>query len=419
MNKKTAVALAVGAIGAVSAMPALAQVEIYGRLYPQLTSVEATGATDPDANEKRRFGIDTSNSRIGFRGTEKLGGGLQALWQIETRVRFDNPTSSQVWAGGRDSFLGLGGGFGTIKFGHFDTIYKNYGAAVGSFFGISSGNFVSSSNVLSELGIAPGGGEDGVGRDCRASGAINAANCPGQGTATGFHVRAANSISYETPEFGGFQAGVQYSPDEFKGNPTRQRNADSNANLWSFGVKYEAGPIYASVQHERHNDWFDLSSNVASATAAFPGITTTTESRDRAWRASGKFAVTPQHRITGDLARMEWKESGPAISGEYKRNAWAAGWEASWGGPWRTELTYVRANKGSCSVSVGSCSTDGLEGKQIAAGVGYALSKRTLLYGIFAKLTNGENAAFNNTAELDVNNGADTKQFALGMSHSF
>ena len=32
MNKKTAIALAVGAL---SATPALAQVEIYGRLYPQ------------------------------------------------------------------------------------------------------------------------------------------------------------------------------------------------------------------------------------------------------------------------------------------------------------------------------------------------------------------------------------------------
>jgi predicted porin len=407
MKKKTAIALAVGAIGAVSAMPALAQVEIYGRLYPQLTSVEATGATDPAANEKRRLSIDTSNSRVGFRGTEKVGGGMAAIWQIETRTRFDSGVGG-VWANSRDSFVGLSGGWGTVKFGNFDTIYKTYGAAVGNFFGAGSGNFVSSSNVLSELGIAPGGGEDGVGR-------------AGQGNASGFHIRASNTISYETPEFGGFQGGAQFSPDERKGNPGRlpTRGGDVNASLWSFGVKYEAGPIYAALAHERHNDWFDLSTNVAAATAAFPGITTTTDSRDRAWRASGKFAVTPQHRITGDLSRLEWKESGGAISGDYKRTSWAAGWEASWGGPWRTEITYTRANAGSCSVSVGTCSTEGLDGKQIAAGVGYSLSKRTTLYGIAAKLTNGENAAFNGTANLDVNNGADTKQFALGMVHSF
>jgi predicted porin len=419
MNKKSAVALAVGAV---FTMPVLAQttgttVEIYGRLYPQLTSAEATGATDPADNEKRRFGIDTSNSRVGFRGTEKLGGGMAAIWQIESRVRFDSGAGN-LWAGNRDSFLGLSGGWGTFKFGNFDTIYKTYGAAVGNFFGAGSGNFVSSSNVLSELGAAPGGGEDGDGRDCRAA-PVSSANCPGQGTGSGFHVRANNSIQYETPEFGGFQAGIQFSPDEFKGNTSRPRNRDINANLWSTGVKYEAGPVYASVQYERHKDWFDASTNFDAGTSTAFGTlgTTTTDSKDQAWRASGKFAVTPQHRLTGDFARMEWKESGPAGSGTYKRNAWAVGWEAGWGGPWRTEITYTRANKGDCTAT--GCSTDGLEGKQIAAGIGYSLSKRTTLYGIAARLTNGTNAAFNNTAELDVNNGADTKQFALGMVHSF
>lgn len=421
MQKKTILALVVGTA---FAAPVVAQttgstIEIYGRLYPQVTSAEATGATDPADNEERRLSVDTSNSRIGFRGQEQLGGGLAAIWQLETRVRFDTGAGN-LWAGNRDSFLGLRGGWGTVKFGNFDTVYKSYGAAVGSFFGVSSGNFVSSSNVLSELGVAPGGGEDGEGRDCRAA-PVSGANCPGQGTASGFHVRANNSIQYETPEFGGFQAALQYSPDEFKGNPTRPRDPNINAELWSFGVKYETGPVYASVQYERHNDWFDASTNFDAGTgSAFgPLATTTTDSRDQAWRLSGKFAVTPQHRLTGDLAQMEWKESGPVGSGEFKRNSWALGWEARWGGPWRTELTYTQAEKGSCSVSAGTCSTDGLDGKQIAAGLGYAFSKRTVVYAIGAKLTNGTNAAFNNAANLDVNNGADVKQFALGMSHSF
>jgi len=409
MQRKTILALAVGTA---FAAPAFAQttgstIEIYGRLYPQVTSAEAKGATDPADNEARRLSVDTQNSRIGFRGQEQLGGGLAAIWQIETRVRFDTGANNP-WAGSRDSFLGLRGNWGTVRFGNFDTVYKNYGAAVGNFFGVSSGNFVSSSNVLSEVGVAPGGGEDGEGR-------------AGQGNATGFHIRAANSIHYETPEFGGFQAGIQYSPDERKGNPTRPRDPGINAELWSFGAKYEKGPVYASVQYERHNDWFDASTNFDAGTgSAFgPLATTTTDSRDQAWRLSGKFAVTPQHRLTGDLAQMQWKESGPVGSGEYKRNSWALGWEASWGGPWRTEITYTQADKGTCSVSAGTCSTDGLDGKQIAAGVGYAFSKRTLVYAIGAKLTNGTNAAFNGAANLDVNPGADTTQYAVGMSHSF
>ena len=406
MNKKTAVALAVGTV---FATPALAQmtsgsgVEIYGRLYPQVEYAKGTGATDPADNHKGRFSVDTMNSRIGFRGRETLGGGLNAIWQIETRVRFDTG-SGNVWAGGRDSFLGMSGGFGTVRLGNMDTIYKQYGAAVGSFFGISSGNFVSSSGVLSEIGF---GGANGVGRGD-----------------TGFHIRAPNSIQYETPEFGGFQAGIQYSPDEAKGNPNRlpTRGGNVNAYLLSMGVKYEAGPVYASLQHERHNDWFDLSSNALAAAGLSTTSGTLTGSKDQAWRASGSFAVTPQHKLTGDLARMEWKDNGPGGSVELKRTSWAVGWEARWGGPWRTELTYTRANSGDCSTSIGiACDTTGLDGRMWAAGVGYSLSKRTLIYGIAAKLTNGEFASFDNSpnGSFGANPGEDVTRFAVGMSHSF
>jgi predicted porin len=410
MQKKTILALAVGAA---FAAPALAQtttgssVEIYGRIYPQVTSAEVTGSTNPNDNFARRLMIESSNSRLGFRGQEQLGGGLAAIWQIEQRVKVDQTPNDQFWANNRDSFVGFRGNWGTVRLGNFDTVYKTYGAAVGNFFGISSGNFVSSSNVLSELGVAPGG-EDGAGRD-------------GQSDASGFHDRMQNTIAYETPEFGGFQIGIQWAADEKKGNPGRPPNF--NADLWSAAVKYEKGPIYVSVQYERHNDWLDASTNFAAGIAAggntFSALPDTTESRDHAVRLSGKFAFTPNQRVTGDFAVMEWKESGAAGSFDYKRNAWAVGWEATWGGPWRTELTYTKAEKGSCSVSVGTCTTDGLEGDQVAVGVGYFFSKRTLVFAIAAKLTNGTNAAFDNVANIDQPLGGDSKQIALGISHSF
>lgn len=403
MNKKSAVALAVGAL---FAAPALAQitpseVQIYGRMYPQFTSAKTDGATTgtppsnlvtgTGGNHKRRNSIDTQNSRFGFRGREELGGGMQAIWQIETRVRFDTGAGN-VWAGNRNSYLGLRSGFGTVKLGNMDTIYKEYGGIVGNFFGISSGNFVSSSNVLSAIGLDLEDSEFGD---------------------SGFHIRAPNSIQYETPSFGGFTAGVQYSPDEFKGNPGR---GDLNTDLWSFGVKYEAGPLYVSVQHERHNDWFDGSFN-----ANVPGLNT--DSRDQASRLSVGFSVTPAHRLTADLQRMEWKESGSTVAGDfakYKKNSWAVGWEARWGGPWRTELTYVRSNEGDCSLTGGvACNTDGLEGKMWSAGVAYSLSKRTLVYGLANKLTAGPSARFDNAANFSPSRGADATQFAVGMSHSF
>jgi len=413
MNKKTAVALAVGAL---FATPALAQstLEIYGKLYPEVSWTKGSGASAPgdvnatlvagdgtvNGNHKGRGSVDTANSYVGFRGEEKLGGSLATIWQIETRTRFDTG-SGGFWANGRNSFLGLRGGFGTVKLGNMDTIYKEYGAVVGNFFGASSGNFVSSSNVLSANGL----GVEGAG---------------GSFDDTGFHIRAPNSIQYQTPDFGGFQGGVQFSPDEHKGDPaSATRLEGQNTNLWSFGLKYEAGPIYASVQHERHNDWFDASTQIEEAGGA---ATSNTESRDRATRFSGSYAVTKQHKISADFAIMEWKESG-GVAGDFanlKKRSFAVGWQAEWGGPWKSEITYVRNNKGTCAVQGGGdCSTDGLEGHLISAGVGYSFSKRTTLYGLASKLTSGKSAIYDQAANFDPNRGEDTTAFAIGVVHSF
>ena len=405
MNKKTAVALAVGTVFATPVLAQGSSVEIYGRMYPQVNWQKSTGASavadvtsplvagDVGVNARSRLSMDVSNSRLGFRGREMLGGGLNAIWQIETRVRFDTGSGSP-WAGNRNSFLGLRGGFGTVKLGNMDTIYKEYGAVVGNFFGVSSGNFVSSSAVLSSHGL---GLEDSLFGD------------------SGFHIRAPNSIQYETPEFGGFQAGIQYSPDERKGNPA---SGNLNVNLWSAGVKYEAGPLYVSVQHERHNDWFDAFVNTTIASTA-------TETKDTATRLSVTYALTPQHKLTGDLSQMEWKESGHLLAAPgqfetYKRMTWALGWEARWGGPWRTELTYVRGEDGDCTLTGGAgCSTGGLEGSMFSAGVGYSLSKRTLLFALASKLTNGSSSQFSNTRNFDTARGADATAVGVGVSHSF
>ena len=79
-----------------AAVPAAAQtVTVYGRLFPEVVWVRMTGSTQPgtevstlaqpptgetfDSNVQ----MDSSNSRLGFRGEEALGGGLKAFFQIE------------------------------------------------------------------------------------------------------------------------------------------------------------------------------------------------------------------------------------------------------------------------------------------------------------------------------------------------
>src|SRR5690606_10200795 len=59
-----------------------------------------------------------SGSRLGFKGTEDLGGGLSAIFTLESGFNLDNGTSAQGGRlFGRQAWVGLNGGFGTVKLG--------------------------------------------------------------------------------------------------------------------------------------------------------------------------------------------------------------------------------------------------------------------------------------------------------------
>src|SRR3989454_7442423 len=273
--KRNAVAVAVGALFIAPAAQAqivfgndtIGTVQFYGKLYPEVIRASSSGATGTGDSVSTlaspttglcgtassagacsgttagsRMAVDSQNSYLGFRGERKFGNtGLKGIWQIEQSVELD--TGTGVFSN-RNSFLGLAGGFGTVKLGNMDTIYKEYGQ-VEEIFGLTSGNFISPSNVLSQIGV-------------------------GNNSAARFHERAKNSIQYQTPEFQGFQAGLQYSPDETKSDVGNTLNKE----LWSMGVKWESGPLYLSAQYERHKDFFGGSFNVGASANLVTDATT-------------------------------------------------------------------------------------------------------------------------------------------------
>jgi predicted porin len=402
MLKRKAVTLAVaGALGVPVA--AFAQnVQIYGKLYPQFGMAKTSGASsaadlnpsiDPataGGNAKSRTNVDSNNTRIGFRGSEDLGGGLKAIFQIESKVSIDNPTSSRVFAT-RDSFVGLSGGFGTVKLGNMDTVYKQLGDPIG-ILGISSGNFVSDSAVLSQ---GPLSGID-------------------------FHRREKNSIIYESPEFGGVQLLAQYA------SPVSEESKAAGSNLkastQSYGIKYEQGPLYLAAAHEIRKDQFSLSSST-ELLAAFRSPTTgaLVHSKDTATRAAAMYQFPTKTKVSLDVAQLEAKENGGATGtlASAKNKRWAVTAEQGLGNV-KVAASYARSDKGSCTLNGGGlCSTDGFEGNQFNLGAMLSLSKRTGVFAIYSKLTNGKSAGYDNTEAGLVNPGADTTQAAIGVSHSF
>lgn len=176
-----------------------------------------------------------------------------------------------------------------------------------------------------------------------------------------------------------------------------------------------------ALAHERHADWFGGSSNAA----AFSNLgDTRAKSRDTATRLSAVYRIG-SHQFTGDLAWLKWEEdpsgalAGPRFK-SYKHTAWALGWEARVGGPWRAAAQYVRAGDGSCQLTANAaCSTEGLASWMLSGALAYDLDRQTRLYALVSRLNNGKSAAYDNSSLLAPARGGDITQAALGISYSF
>ena len=121
MNKKLVAVAIAGLLAAPLAQAQTANVTLYGRINIDMEFVNGRLANNTNPNVYR---VASNSSRFGLRGTESLGGGLNAIFQIENgSIR---PTTGDGGnLAGRDSFVGLSGGWGTFKMGRFLAPYDD------------------------------------------------------------------------------------------------------------------------------------------------------------------------------------------------------------------------------------------------------------------------------------------------------
>lgn len=372
-------------------------VELYGKVYPELVFPSSTGATDASqatcticgaaAGENsiiKKTEMESSNSRFGLRGHEKLGGGMKAIWQLETEFHVDSNDSRFAQ---RDSFVGLShAGWGTVKLGRMDTPFKEYGDDL-SFLGVSSGNFTSTSGVYRHIGFGS------------------------QNNAARFHERRVNAVQYETPDWGPFDAKIQWSTNETK-------TATRDPHVLSMGAEYEIGPAKIMAGYEIHWDLFGLSLNAPSGMRN--NNDQSVRSKDEAFELAVQFKVG-KHTFEVGGNRKKYKEpnSIPGRVQSYQNNAYEVLWEARWAPNFRTAVQYVKATAGKCSVVDMDCNTNGLEGQQIGIGFAYHFSRRTYLFVMGTLVKNGYSAIFNNSNQQEPNPGEDIRQIGIGIATSF
>jgi predicted porin len=380
MQKKI-IALAVAGLVSGAAF-AQSNVTVYGVADLTFDRVQATGATVSGSSLKARNRVSSNSSLLGFKGSEALGNGMNAVFQLESTVGIDSATGITL---NRDSYVGLNGGFGTVVMGNLTGPTRGLGAAMDPFAGATG--IGANSALLGKLG-----GERFTSAAAVPSAA--AATCTASTTcASIFDTRWTNAIAYISPSFGGVNVTAAYVANENKSADGFDGTA-SQRNTWGYdvGVKYAAGPIMAA-----------LTQNQVKV-----GDTASTKATDTRLGGTYNFGM-------GTVGLMFDRVKAEATGTSVKRNAW---------------FVPVTFNVGSGKIiaqygqaaDIKGCAAgcDDTAGKLMAVGYEHSLSKRTMLKAIYSQVKNEASASY----DFGVNasgaaSGADPKGFQVGVRHSF
>lgn len=214
MNK-TLIAMAVAGVMA-APMAAQADATIYGKLHVSIDMGDTGGEDGTGANaDNKASGTywQSNSSRLGFKGSEDLGGGLKAKWQIESAIGIGSSSSSLA---ARNTWVGLAGGWGEIRGGKHDTMFKTVGRKFDLF-----GDQVGDSRNLIRL---------------------DRVVLPSDATVQADYDRRANNVvAYLSPTFGGgFSVQVGYVIDD----------ATQDSNIVTASAYWKSGNWMAALGYE-------------------------------------------------------------------------------------------------------------------------------------------------------------------------
>lgn len=386
-------------LGLPAAALAQSAVQIYGKADADLESVSATGSAT-GVNYPSRGRVTSNNSNFGIRGTEDLGSGLRAFFQIESLANIDGTQSG--FLASRNSAVGLQDSWGQILLGQWDSPYRYSTIRL---------------DPTGDAGIAAYSGIlGGTGSVTAGQGGVNFAE------RASFHRRVSNVVQYWTPSWGGISARFAYGAGDTNVGSTANGVAESTnlrPALYSGSLSYEAGRLYLAAAAERHKDFQSLNTLLGANPSS---------GKDDAWKLGAQYgflnnalrlgAIVERLKYTADdingLGALERKVTDWYLVGEYQlgRHTTALSWghkgEEKLSGAGLSDLPDSNAN-------------------QVSARYGYSLSKRTQLYAVATRISNESNAfqTFGYSPITptqvfkDPARGADPTGFGIGMQHTF
>jgi predicted porin len=376
--KKNLIALAVA--GAFVAPVAMADVTIYGiaNISYDQTKNGSAGASTGVTNNK----ISSNASRLGFKGSEDLGGGLSAVWQIESTIGLDSSASTlanrATWAGLSSKEMG------TLSAGRHETAYKM----------ATRGYDVFSDGIADNRNIMGGGG---------ASSTVAAAQ--GANAYMAFDARQPDTVRYDSPNINGFTVAATYTAS----SETNTSSAlDTKGRGESLSANYASGPMTLAAAYEKHVFGYAVE-NMGQVAAG--------KTDEKAWKVGGsytmnQFGVNAVYEKTTD-------SFGSTAGGLGHKAYYLAGTMMATAND-KLKLSYTKVG----DLKDGTATSTGA--KQWAVGVDHAMSKRTTVYALYTKLSNDANALYGlsisgatsgSTAARTAD--ADPSAISIGMKHTF
>jgi predicted porin len=340
------------------------------------TAVQIYGTVDAGmvkrTDQTLAIGKRAANT-LGFKGTEDLGNGLKALFQIEMRYE---PDTGTVENNGRPLFqgqsrVGLQGDFGMIRLGRGLTPFQEVVGSFEPWHGLPS-----QAGFYTDIQVA---GFNSAPLDVNSSTGATGANTN----------RISNAIFYNSPVANGFQVNASWATKEATGGglagvgtgaTTYAANSEGSANPFSVAATYNNGPAAAMLAYERN------------------------AVESKIWSIAGSFAVTPELKVMGTYSHQDMEHTNtqrPTVKGAVLGLTYAMG-------PGKI-LAGFGVKQQEENIRLHDLFT-----RQYSLGYEYNLSKRTYLYvdasrkkNIFAQTTG--NAA--NTPTVN--------HYDVGVNHSF
>lgn len=366
MQKKIIV-LAIAAALTAPAM-AFADASVYGLANLSIDMAKDGAATNSTSANQ----LVSNNSRVGFKSSEDLGGGLSTIVQMEGTVGMDVGTTGTSLFN-RNTFLGLkSNDMGTVLLGRHDTPYKIATRKLDVF-----GDQIAADN-RSSLGVA----------------------MMGWGVAD---ARLGNVIAYVSPAMSGFTvAAASVFGAETLPQPAAPNNKKGSA--LSLAGMYDAGPIYAALAYQTlkfgNNGTGDMAANTWSTTlntALGSAIVLAADDKATSTKLGGSYkmdafmvgAVIENMALT--TGSVETKGTNLYLSGKFNVSSSDA----------------VKAAYTSRGETKSGSTSNKDKATSIAIGYDHSMSKATTLYALYSKVTQ------------DATGAADPSALSFGMKYVF